>query len=104
MAVRHAGDVGERDAVLAEGVLDRRDPRRERGHDFLVPEAAPVVEQKDPVPVHDGVRVRRPPLAIEQLLLIRRQPELGDEERDDANVGHVCNVVDAVRRGLAQGR
>ena len=37
----------------------------------------------------DCVRVGRPPLALEQLLLVRRQSQLGDQERDHANVRHV---------------
>ena len=88
VAVRRAGDVGERDPVRAERVLDRRHPRRERRLDLLVAEAGPVVEQEDAVPMDHGVRVGRPPLALEQLLLVRRQPQLGDQERDDADVGH----------------
>ena len=104
VAVRHAGNVGERDAVRRERVLDRRHPRRERRLDLGVAEADPVVEQEDAVPMDHGVRVRRPPLALQQLLLVRRQAQLGDQERDDANVRHGLTLAPVRLRHVADDR
>jgi hypothetical protein len=88
VAVGDAGDVGERDPVGRERVLDRRDPRREALLDLGVVESRPRVEQEHPVGMDDGVRDRRPPLAPEHRLLLVRQAELRDDERDDTSLGH----------------
>jgi hypothetical protein len=92
VAVRRARDVRELDPVLGERDLDRRHARGEHRLDLGVADAHPVVEQEDPVPMHDGVPVGGPPLALQQLLLVRRQSQLGGEEGDHASLGHARNL------------
>jgi hypothetical protein len=92
VAVRDAGDLTERDPVLGESIVDRRHRRREHRVDLGVAEPYPVIEQEDAVPVDDGVCVGGPSVTLQQLLLVRWQPQLGDEERDHAHVIHGGNL------------
>ena len=53
-----------------------------------ITESDAIVEQEDTVTVHHGVSVRRPPLTLQELLLVRVEAQLRNQERllSDAEV------------------
>ncbi len=55
---------------------------------FGITESDAIVEQEDTVTVHHGVSVRRPPLALKELLLATVEAQLRDQERDHLQLSH----------------